>query len=61
MPKATEARIKANRKYDDIHTIQIKFKLNKKTDADILDFFNNQTNKQGTFKAIVRTAIANLQ
>ena len=61
MPKMTEAQKRANRKYDTDHTIQIKFKLNKKTDADILDFFNNQINKQGTFKSIVRTAIANLQ
>ena len=33
-------------KYDRNNTVQIKMKLNKNTDADIIEFLNQQPNKQ---------------
>lgn len=54
MSKATEAQLRAIRKYDDAHTVQIKIKLNKTTDADIIAALEASGNKQGTIKAAMR-------
>ena len=51
---ATEAKIRANAKYDKANTQQILLKLNKKTDADILEVINAQDNKQGFLKECIR-------
>jgi len=49
--------------YDDMHTTQVKLKLNKKTDADILDWLWKQqcghtTSMQGSIKRLIRQEIA---
>ena len=44
----------ASMKYDAVNTVQFKMKLNKKTDADILEWLNQQPNKQGYIKNLIR-------
>lgn len=41
-------------KYDKNNTVQLKLKLNKKTDADLLEWLDTLENKQGTIKQILR-------
>ncbi len=48
--------------YDEMHTTQIKLKLNKKTDADILAWLDKQrygrtTSMQGAIKHLIREEI----
>ncbi len=50
----TEAAKVAKIKYDSANTVQLKFKLNRKTDADILEQLNRVGNKQGYVKALIR-------
>ena len=45
--------------YDELHTTQVKLKLNNKTDADILDWIyrqkvDSQTSFQGEIKRLIR-------
>ncbi len=54
---ATEARRRANQKYDAQNTRQIKMKLNITTDADILQWLDAQENKQGAIKEAIRDKI----
>lgn len=44
--------------YDKQNTKQIKFKLNNKYDADILEHLKKQENMQGYIKALIRADIA---
>lgn len=49
--------------YDEMHTQQIKLKLNRKTDADILEWISAQrysrsTSVQGQIKRLIRQEIA---
>ena len=44
-------------KYDKSNTVQFKMKLNRKTDADILEWLDAQPSKQGAIKALIRAAI----
>ena len=44
-------------KYDQLHTVQIRIKLNRKTDADILARLAEQENRQGYIKRLVREDI----
>lgn len=55
---ATQAQRKANARYDRAHTRQIVMKLNKNTDADILDWLDSMENKQGYLKALIRADMA---
>lgn len=41
-------------KYDKNNTIQIKMKLNKNTDADIIEFLEAVENRQGYLKELIR-------
>ena len=41
-------------RYDRKNTVQVKLKLNRKTDADIIEYLNKQDNKQGKLKELVR-------
>lgn len=50
----TEARKRANKKYDDSHTKQYHLKLNLKTDADIIDRLAQQESAQGYIKNLIR-------
>ena len=54
---ATEAQIRATRKYDDANTFQFKMKLNLKTDADIKRKLDSVGNKQGYIKELIRKDI----
>lgn len=50
-------------RYDEWNTVQIKLKLNQKTDADILKWVRQQkygqsTSIQGSIKALIRQEIA---
>lgn len=54
---ATEAQRRAAEKYDANNTIQVKLKLNKKTDADIIAKLESIGNKQGYIKQVIRADI----
>ena len=53
----TKAQKAASAKYDASHTIQVKLKLNTKTDADILEKLDAIENKQGYIKDLIRRDI----
>lgn len=55
---ATEAQKRATRRYDDAHTMRVYVKLNRKTDADIIDRLSSIGNKQGYIKSLIRADIA---
>ena len=55
---ASEAMLRAIAKYDAAHTTQIKLKLNKGTDKDILDRLAQVESKQGYIKALIRADMA---
>lgn len=48
---------KAQKKYDQANTIGVYLKLNRATDADIIEFLNAVDNKQGVIKALIRKEI----
>ena len=50
----TPAQKRAKAKYDQNNTVQIKLKLNLKTDADILEALERSENKQGYIKELIR-------
>ena len=50
----SEAQKRASVKYDSANTVQIKLKLNKKTDADILAILAAHENVQGFIKKLIR-------
>ena len=50
----SEAKKRANAKYDAAHTRQIMFKFNKTTDADVLAKLDSVGNKQGYVKDLIR-------
>lgn len=52
--RTSKAQLRAQEKYDKDNTVQVKLKLNKKTDADIIDYLSRQENKQGFIKTIIR-------
>ena len=55
---STQAQKKATMKYEKENTIQIPIKLNKKTDADIIEFFNQfDGSRLGFIKAAIREKI----
>ncbi len=53
----SEAKKKANARYDKANTIQIMLKLNKRTDDDILKRLDQVGNKQGYIKSLIRKDI----
>lgn len=53
----SKAQLRAQAKYDTANTIQIKLKLNKKTDADIIKALADCSNKQGFIKELIRAEI----
>lgn len=44
-------------KYDAANTVQVKMKLNKKSDSDILEQLEKVGSKQGYIKALIRADI----
>lgn len=58
---ATEAQKLAIRRYDDLNTVQIHLKLNRKTDADVLEKLDQVSSKQGYIKSLIREDISKLK
>lgn len=54
MSKISDAQKRASIKYDNENTVQVKLKLNKKTDADIIAILAAQENVQGFIKKLIR-------
>ena len=54
----SEAQQKAQARYDAENTVQVRMKLNKKTDADILEQLEKVENKQGYIKELIRRDLA---
>lgn len=52
--KTTEARKRANAKYDKANTIRYSIKLNKNTDAALIKKLAETNNKQGLIKKLLR-------
>lgn len=50
----TPAQKRAKEKYDQKNTVQVKLKLNLKTDKDILEALERSGNKQGYIKKLIR-------
>lgn len=50
----SEAQIRATKKYDEENTVRLSLKLNKTTDADILDKLGEVESKQGYIKELIR-------
>ena len=53
----TEAQKRASAKYDAENTVQLKVKLNRTTDKDIIEFLESQPNKQGFIKKLIRESM----
>ena len=53
----SKAQLRAQAKYDKDNTVQVKLKLNKTTDKDIIDYLSDCDNKQGVIKALIRLEI----
>ena len=49
---------KYTKKYDTANTTKVSLKLNKKTDADIIEYLDSVENKQGTIKRLIREEIS---
>lgn len=56
--KSTESQIRASIRYNKENTVQISLKLNRYTDADLIDSLNRIANKQGYIKELIRRDIA---
>lgn len=54
---ATEAQLKAVRKYDKANTRQVHLKLNRRTDGDVLEKLDSVPSKQGYIKELIRADI----
>ena len=52
-----EKKYEPQAKYDAANTVQIRLKLNRKTDADILQLLESVDNKQGLIKQLLREYI----
>ena len=50
----SEALDRARRKYDKENTVVVTIKLNKKTDADVIEKLASVDSKQGYIKALIR-------
>ena len=55
--KTSKAQLRAQAKYDKDNTVQVKLKLNKKTDADLISWLDDISNKQGYIKELIRADI----
>ena len=54
MRMASEAQIKAQKKYDAENTLQVHLKLNRRTDEDVLEKLDSVPDKQGYVKRLIR-------
>lgn len=56
---ASKAQRQAVARYDATHTVQFKLKLNKATDADIIEVLESVENRQAYLKELIRADIQN--
>lgn len=56
--KNSEARIRANTKYNQSHTVQVAFRANIKTDEDVIQRLKEVPNVAGYIKQLIRDDIA---
>ena len=56
---AMDKKYEPQAKYDAANTVQIRLKLNRKTDADILALLDSADNRQGLIKQLLREHIKN--
>lgn len=61
MTRTRKSLLKAVAKYDAANTTQLHFKLNNKTDADILKHLKTCKNKQGYIKELIRRDMKNVK
>ena len=54
----TESQKKAQAKYDKANTRQIHLKLNRRTDADVIQALDSAESKQGYIKGLIRADIS---
>lgn len=54
---ATEAQIRAQKRYDAANTRQVHLKLNRRTDKDVLARLDEVPSKQGYIKGLIRADI----
>lgn len=54
---SSKAQIQAQKRYAKVNQKNLVFCLNRKTDADIIEFFSQQENKLAKFKQLVRDDI----
>ena len=52
-PMTSNAQLAAQKRYDEKNTRQIKMKLNRVTDKEIIDWLDQQENKQGYLKRLI--------
>lgn len=52
-----DARRRAQAKYNKAHTKQVTLRLNKRTEADIIERLEEVGNKQGYIKALIRADV----
>ena len=57
MRKTSDAQISAVRKYNEKNTKSVMLRLNKKTDADIIQQLENAPSKMGYIKNLIRADI----
>lgn len=50
---------KPQNKYNKNNTVQYAFRLNKNTDAELIEFFNNVKNKSGLIKNLLKEYLKN--
>lgn len=50
---SSEAQKRATAKYDAANTVQFKIKLNKTTDAELIEFLKGLDNRQGYLKELI--------
>lgn len=51
-------KVKYTRDYEKENVKQVKFKLNKKTESDIIEYLESKENKQGYIKQLIRDDMA---
>lgn len=55
--KMSEARNRANAKFNRLHTQMVGIRLHNENDKDIIDFLKTKENKQGYIKELIREDI----
>ncbi|MBR1709404.1 MAG: hypothetical protein IJ719_11325 [Clostridia bacterium] len=58
MIESTNPHTIAQSKYDKQHTVRYGLKLNRETDADVIEWLGKQDSMQGAIKDLIRKAIA---